>query len=123
MEFCPFHKKDCNELEMITIIELKKGKIKQTKICQECASKYLESVNIMESIPESIKDLMDLFLENKGLIDDCPKCLEENFDDKAITAEQKIKILESKMAAAIKIEDYEAAAMLKKQIKIIRDSN
>jgi len=121
MEFCPFHKKNCEEFEMITIIELKKGKIKQTKICQECASKYLGTVHSMDSLPDSIGELMDAFLGNKELVEECPTCLEENSCSNSITSEQKIKILESKLAAAIKIEDYETAAMLKNQIKIIKD--
>lgn len=123
MEFCPFHKKDCEDIEMITIIELKKGKIKQIKVCQNCVSKYLGVVSLVDHVPEDMNDIIEMFLCNKELIDECPNCLEINSENNPLTNEQKVKILENKMAAAVRVEDYEAAAMIKKQIEIIKSLN
>lgn len=123
MEFCPFHKKDCEDIEMITIIELKKGKIKQTKICQNCVSKHLGIVNLVDYVPEDVESILEMFLSNKESIDECPNCLELNSENSPITNEQKVRILESKMAAAVKTEDYETAAMIKKQIEVIKSLN
>ena len=107
---------------MITIIELKKGKIKQTKICEDCASKHIQSLSIMTDLPEEPKDILDLFL-NYESDQECSSCLTLNVEEDKMSPEQRIKILESKMAAAVKVEDYESAAMIKKQIEKIRNSN
>jgi protein-arginine kinase activator protein McsA len=123
MDFCPFHKENCKEVEMITIIELKKGKIKQTKICQNCISSYLGTVSLVDSIPESIEEIVSLFLEDRSPVEECASCTEMNTNEEYLSQEQKIKILQNKLAAAIKVEDYETAAVIKKQINTIKDLN
>lgn len=122
MEFCSFHNEDCEEAEMITIIELKKGKIKQTKICQNCMSEYIGTVSLVDSIPESMEELIHLFLEEKIPTEECTNCIETNTNEKDASQEQKIKIkiLQNKLAAAIKVEDYEAAALIKEKINNIK---
>jgi len=85
---CPLNKKDCNKEKIINIIELKKGKIKETNICENCLDSYLENQTSSQLPPEA-------FSENLTL--------------------------KEKMNAAIEAEDYETAALIKKQIESKND--
>ena len=106
---------------MVTIIELKKGKIIQTKICQECFSKRVEETQLLGGLPDDPAALLDLFLKDKSYDEDCAECAMLNLDEGEVSKDQKIKALESKMAAAVRVEDYEAAALIKKEIEKIKD--
>ena len=117
MDFCPFHKKNCEEIKMITIIELKKGKIKEIKICEDCAQSYIKETNSLSDLPDDPKELLKLIL----LKEECIEC--NIINGKELTKEQKIMILENKIAAAVEKEDYETAAIIKKQIGEIKNLN
>jgi protein-arginine kinase activator protein McsA len=121
MDFCPFHGQDCEESKMITIVELKKGSIKQTKICEECVAKHLQEVSIMSGLPEDPKDILDLFINHKEDFTECTKCITLNADEEKMSPEQRISILKNKMAAAIEVEDYETAAKIKQEIEKLRN--
>lgn len=137
MGFCNFHKEECDDEKIIKIIELKQGKIKEIEICEDCIAKYLETEtkNVLEEIPESIEELVNLFLESKKNKSDnsekckvcgtlkehhlCPNCIKKIENKELSPKEKKIKILKEKMAAAISEENYEAAAVLKKELERI----
>lgn len=117
MDFCPFHKKKCEEIKMITIIELKKGKIKEIKICEDCACNYFKEINSLNELPDDPKEVLNLILSKE-------ECIECNIiNGKELTKEQKMVILEKKIAAAVEEEDYETAAIIKKQIEEIKNLN
>lgn len=139
MGFCNFHKEECDDEKIIKIIELKQGKIKEIEICEDCIAKYLETEtkNILEEIPESIEELVNLFLESKktqnkykneerckvcGTLKEhhlCPNCIKKIDHKELSPKEKKIKTLKEKMATAISEENYEAAAVLKKELERI----
>lgn len=125
MDFCPFHNQSCEESKMITIIELKNGKIIQTKICEDCISKHMKEQSILSELPDDPKDILGVFMKvrrDKGELE-CPTCLTLNVEESKMSLEQRIKVLEGKMAAAVKVEDYETAAKVKKEIEQIKNSN
>lgn len=128
MGFCNLHKKEIDDEKMIKIIEIKNGKIQQTSICQECMKKHLEkeNINLIENIPENINEIIEFFMERKEKIkkDKCLDCKkndsEEYVEPKNKSVKEKIKELEKKMADAVAIEDYETAAIIKKQLDKIK---
>lgn len=128
MTYCFLHKEECEDEKMIKIIEIKKGKIKQTNVCQNCIKKYIEQSNeyVLESVPDDVNDLINFLIENKEQIKEkqCSDCKKENYDNfncckKDNSLENKIEKLKVKMAAAVAIEDYETAAIIKKEIEKI----
>lgn len=120
MEFCAFHQDNCDDEKMITIIELKRGKITQTKICQECFSKRVVFEQLANEVPQGPDELLDVLLRDKSYDQDCVRCIMLNNEENKMSSEQKIKILESKIAVAVKVEDYETAAAIKKEIDRIK---
>ena len=90
MEFCPLNNENCEKEKIINIIQLKKGKIKEINICNDCICDYEENKI------ESLKNLVET-------IEESPK--------------HKLFNLKNKMAAAIENENYEAAAIIKKKIE------
>lgn len=120
MTYCFLHKEECEDEKMIKIIEIKKGKIKQTNVCQNCIKKYIEQSNeyVLESVPDDVNNLINFLIENKEQIKEkqCSDCKKEDSND---FVENKIEKLKVKMAAAVAIEDYETAAIIKKEIEKI----
>jgi protein-arginine kinase activator protein McsA len=94
MEFCPLNNKNCEKEKIINIIQLKKGKIKEINVCNDCVCDYAEN-NLLDDIGP-LKNLVETIEESP---------------------EYKLSNLKNKMAAAIEIEDYEAAAIIKKKIE------
>lgn len=129
MKFCSLHKEEVDEEKMIKIIEIKNGKIQQTSVCQDCMKKHLEKENIelIENIPENVNEIIEFFMEKKEEVkkDKCLNCKkndsEEPLEQKNKSIKEKIKELEKKMADAVVIEDYETAAIIKKQIDKIKN--
>lgn len=128
MKFCELHKEQCEDDKIVNIIEFKKGKIKETNICLDCLCKYIDSPEIFE---KDINDIKSLIYKNE-----CPKCgmsekelktsklICENCLSyfKIIKKEDKLNLFENKIAAAIETENYESAAIFKKEIERIKNS-
>lgn len=129
MNFCDLHKEYCDNI--VNIIEFKKGKIKELNICLNC---LIDNLNIDEASKIDKKQLNKI----KSLINnsDCPKCAlnkKDIYTNKLLCPycyehfkinkkEDKISLFETKIAAAVELEDYETAAILKKEIEKIKSS-
>jgi protein-arginine kinase activator protein McsA len=126
MEFCDLHKNKCDNV--IHIIEFKNNKIKESNICLDCLCNFL-NLNYFDLNNLKIKEL-------KNLTNRCPDC-DLNKKDlysskllcntcyeyfKVTKKEDKINLIKNKMAAAIEVEDYETAAIFKKEIERIKNS-
>lgn len=117
MDFCPFHKEKCEPEKMVHIIQLKKSKIQEVVVCQDCIFKHFNfEINLPDSLPEEIDNVISFFL-------DFDKESEQINEEIETSKEQKIKKLQNKMAAAVKIEDYETAAQIKKQIEKVNNDS
>lgn len=126
MNFCDLHKENCENI--VNIIEFKKGKIKELNVCLDCLINYLDINQPSEINQKQLSELKHLIansrcskcnLNKKDLYTNkllCPYCY-ENFN--ITKKEDKIFLIKTKMKAAIEVEDYETASILKKELEMI----
>jgi protein-arginine kinase activator protein McsA len=128
MGYCDLHKKQCENI--VNIIQFKNGKIVELNACVDCLCDYLGSYDF-DILNVDHKKIESLVYKNQ-----CPKCKLDEKDlrgksllcsyccsyFKIIKKEDKINLMKDKIAAAIKVEDYESAAIFKKEIENIKNS-
>lgn len=124
MKYCNLHKDYCEKI--INLIQFKKGKIIELNVCMDCLCQYLDTeifdlcsidISKIEEIEPFItkNNCPQCGLNKKDLYGSKPLCLNcyLHFNLK----ENKAILIKNKMAVAIKIEDYESAAILKKELE------